>query len=58
MGSQLTKNFEVDKEPYMRGGMHNMWNVFRGKRKIGVGGTSTGEVSIFMFEKKIAKVKG
>jgi hypothetical protein len=54
----LTKNFEVDKEPYMRGGMHNMWNVFRGKRKVGVGGTSTGEVSIFMFEKKIAKVKG
>ena len=58
MGSQLTKNYDVDKEPYMHGGMHNMWNVYRAKRKVGVGGSGTGDVSIFMFEKKIAKVKG
>jgi len=58
MGSQLTKNYEVEKEPYMKGGMHNMWSVYRAKRKKGGDGSGTGDVSIFMFEKKLAKAKG
>lgn len=58
MGSQLTKNYEVDKEPYMKGGMHNMWSVYHAKKKTGVTSTGSNEVSIFMFEKKLAKVKG
>jgi hypothetical protein len=42
----------------MKGGMHNMWSVYRARRKVGVTGSGTGDVSIFMFEKKLAKVKG
>lgn len=48
MGSQLTKNYDIDKEPYMQAGMHNMWKVYRGKKK----DRGNMDVSIFIFEKK------
>ena len=48
MGSQLTKNFEVDKEPYMHGGLHNLWKVYRAKKK----DRNNMDVSIFIFDKK------
>ena len=54
MGSQLTKNYDCEKEPYMYGGLHNMWKVFRGRRKA----APNNEVSVFMFEKKAGKTKG
>ena len=25
MGSQLTKNYDVEKEPYMKAGLHQLW---------------------------------
>lgn len=48
MGSQLTKNYDIDKEPYMQAGMHNLWKVYRGKKK----DRGNMDVSIFIFEKK------
>lgn len=53
MGSQLTKNYDCEKEPYMHAGLHNMWKVFRGRKKA----APNNEVSIFMFDKKQGKVK-
>lgn len=53
MGSQLTKNYDIDKEPYMHGSLHNMWKVYRGKKKA----APYNDVSIFMFDKKASKVK-
>ena len=54
MGSQLTKNYDYEKEPYLYGGLHNMWKVYRGKKK----SAPHNEVSIFMFDKKMCKTKG
>lgn len=48
MGSQLTKNYEIEKEPYFQGGLHSLWNVYRGKKK----DRNNMDVSIFVFEKK------
>jgi len=48
MGSQLTKNYEVDKEHYMHGGLHNLWKVYRAKKK----DRNNMDVSIFIFDKK------
>ena len=48
MGTALTKNYEVDKEPYMHAGLHNMWKVYHGRKKT----APNNEVSIFMFDKK------
>jgi hypothetical protein len=48
MGSQLTKNYEVDKEPYIHGGLHNLWKIYRGKKK----DRGNMDVSVFIFEKK------
>lgn len=48
MGSQLTKNYDVEKEPYMQAGLHNMWKVYRGKKKA----APNNDVSVFVFEKK------
>ena len=48
MGSQLTKNYDVDKEPYMHGGLHSLWKIYRGKKK----DRNNMDVSVFIFEKK------
>ena len=48
MGSSLTKNYEVDKEPYMHGGLHNLWKVYRAKKK----DRNNMDCSLFIFEKK------
>lgn len=48
VGSGLTKNYELDKEPYMHGGLNNLWKVYRGKKK----DRNNMDVSIFIFEKK------
>ena len=48
-GTQLTKNYEVDKEPYMQAGLHSLWSVFAAKRK----GRENQEVSIFMLDKRL-----
>ncbi len=47
-GTQLTKNYEVQKEPYMQAGLHNLWSVFRAEKR----GKEDQKVSIFMLEKK------
>ena len=33
LGSQLTKNYDVEKEPYMKAGLHQLWSVYRAKRR-------------------------
>jgi SCY1-like protein 2 len=48
MGSSLTKNYDLDKEPYMHGGLHNLWKVYRGKKK----DAGNRDCSVFIFEKK------
>jgi hypothetical protein len=48
LGSQLTKNYEVEKEPYMTAGMHQLWHVFRAKRR----NRENENVSIFILDKK------
>jgi len=48
MGSQLTKNYDIEKEPYIHGGLHNLWKVYRAKKK----DRNNMDVSIFTFEKK------
>lgn len=53
MGSALTKNYEVDKEAYMNGGLHGLWKVHRGKKK----DRNNMDVSIFFFEKKLIDKK-
>lgn len=32
-GTALTKNYDVEKEPYMMAGLHQLWMVFRAKKK-------------------------
>ena len=32
-GTQLTKNFDMEKEPYMTAGMHGLWKVYRAMRR-------------------------
>ena len=49
MGSQLTKNYDLDKEPYMQVGLHQLWSVYRGKRR----GRENQEASIFMLDKRL-----
>ena len=53
MGSQLTKNYDCEKEPYIHAGLHNMWKVYRGRKKT----APNNEVSVFMFDKKQGKTK-
>ncbi len=48
VGSNLTRNYEVDKEPYMHGGLHNLWKVYRAKKK----DRNNMDCSLFIFEKK------
>jgi hypothetical protein len=48
MGSQLTKNYDLDKEPYMQAGLHQLWSVYRATKR-----GKEDEVSIFMLEKKM-----
>ena len=48
MGSQLTKNYDIEKEPYIMGGLHNLWKVYRAKKK----DRNNMDVSIFTFDKK------
>ena len=48
MGSQLTKKYEVEKEPFMKAGLHRLWSVYRATRR----GKEDQEVSIFMLDKK------
>ena len=48
MGSQLTKNYDIDKEPYIMGGLHNFWKVYKARKK----DRGNMEVSIFTFDKK------
>ena len=49
MGSQLTKNYDVEKDAYMQGGLHSLWRCHRAKKKVA---SDTADVSIFMFDKK------
>ena len=49
MGSQLTKNYDVEKDTYMQGGLHCLWRCHRAKKKVA---SDTADVSIFMFDKK------
>lgn len=53
MGSSLTKNYDVDKEPYMHGGLHNLWKIYRAKKK----DRNNMDCSLFIFEKKILDKK-
>lgn len=48
MGSSLTKNYEVEKEPYMHAGLHNLWKVYRAKKK----DRNNMDCSLFIFDKK------
>ena len=47
MGSQLTKNYDVDKDPIASGGPGCSFKIHRAKRK-----DNHSEVSIFIFDKK------
>ena len=47
----MSKKYDYDKEPYLYGGMHNLWKVYRGTMKT----APNSEVSIFMFDKKVKK---
>ena len=49
----MTKNYDCEKEPYMHAGLHNMWKVYRGRKKA----APNNEVSVFMFDKKQGKTK-
>lgn len=53
IGSQLTKNYDIDKEPYLHGGLHNLWKIYRGKKK----DRNNMDCSVFIFEKKILDKK-
>lgn len=48
-GTQLTKNYDMEKEPYMNAGLHGLWKVYRAMRR---GREDMPPVSIFMLEKK------
>lgn len=32
-GTQLTKNYDMEKEPYMHAGLHRLWKVYRAMRR-------------------------
>lgn len=49
MGSQLTKNYDVEKDAYLYGGLHSLWRCHRAKKKVA---SDSADVSIFMFDKK------
>lgn len=49
-GTQLTKNYDMEKEPYMNAGLHGLWKVYRAMRR---GREDMPPVSIFMLEKKL-----
>ncbi|CAG9330875.1 unnamed protein product [Blepharisma stoltei] len=48
MGSQLTKNYDVDREPLSFGGIGGPWKIYGATRK----DREKSPVSIFMFDKK------
>lgn len=43
----MTKNYDVDKEPYMHAGLHNLWKVYRAKKK----DRNNMDCSLFIFDK-------
>jgi hypothetical protein len=47
VGSTLTKNYDVEKEPYMHAGLHNLWKVYRAKKK----DRNNMDCSLFIFDK-------
>ena len=47
-GTKLTKNYELEKQPYMQAGLHGLWNVYRAEKR----GQADKKVSVFMIEKK------
>ena len=51
MGSALTKNYDVEKEPYISGGQHGLWKVYRAKKKFSAT-PDNADVCIFMIDKK------
>ena len=53
IGSQFFKNYELEKEPYLQGGLHGLWKVYRAKKK----DRNNLDVSIFIFEKKLLDKK-
>jgi len=48
-GTQLTKNYDMEKEPYMHAGLHGVWSVYRAMRR---GREEGPPVSIFMLDKR------
>ena len=50
----MTKAYDIEKEHYLTGGIHNLWKVYRARKKQATGGENK-EVSIFMFDKKTIK---
>jgi hypothetical protein len=48
-GTALTKNYDMEKEPYMQAGLHQLWSVYKAKKK----GRENQDVSIFMLDKKL-----
>ena len=56
MGSQLTKNYDVEKQSFAAGGVNKCWRIHRAKKRQATNDALT-EVCIFMFDKKNAKGK-
>ena len=54
MGGHLTKNYDVEKESFILGGLHCLWRVHRAKKK---SGSEASDVAIFMLDKKNVKGK-
>ncbi len=51
MGSQLTKNYNIEKDPCAVGGPANVWRIHRATRK----DAAKTPCSIFFFDKKELK---
>lgn len=51
MGSQLTKNYNIEEEPCAIGGPGNVWRIHRAKAKT----VDKTPCSIFFFDKKELK---
>lgn len=49
MGSQLTKNYEVDREPSASGGIGGLWKIYSAYKR----DRARTPVSIFMFDKRL-----
>jgi SCY1-like protein 2 len=47
MGNPLFKNYNADKDPFLTGGFHNLWKIYKGSRK-----DRKQDVCIFVCEKK------